>query len=244
MKMNDVFIIGELKTAVYYDADDNAKAVRLKNNQLVDCTHNLAFLLDIPAEKRALKSVTSEAQLIAELHHWHARHSLLDLLISGMDKDFSRNTRLDCVQRAEHALKRPELADFVAARLLGCPFAEAEADLNTAIELAAELPQSLQIYQAVQRAAPHIKDVIESFKNAYQKPYEGTEVARTCVDSGLMKTAVLAAADKDKKQIDALIFDKKWLTELIKQIPEARNVLTHWHNSLIKRFISPQKTEQ
>ncbi|MFZ2727350.1 MAG: tetratricopeptide repeat protein [Methylococcaceae bacterium] len=237
--MTETLIIAELSTAIYRNQHGEWVAVYLENNELIDCSYDLSQLLNSNTEKRLINpSPQSREELISILNNWSQRYYLLSLLVNGMNAVYSNNTRLMALQHAQSLLTQNDLKQFVEARLLGCPLAE-QADLNTALQLAQNLPTVFVIYQQLKQAT-----VIEQLTKVYAKPYTGTEFARVCVESGLIKTAVLAVAKQDKKQLDKVVSKYKHEPQLKTLVKDTDKFLTAWQKALNKTFAIDSKNNE
>ncbi len=185
--ITEALVIGALDAAVYRD-QNGLQAFRLEEGKVIDCRRDLSLLLSSGAEKRYLQPVpSSKEQLIEQVQLWGQRHYLLKLVIRGMDSVCRDKTRHSCLQIAERLLQQNDLAEFVSARVLGCPLPES-ADLAHALVLSESYPAVHSLYQQLEQLKDIIPVVLQDMKTLIYGDFAGDYDA-----SLLLRLAVIKA---------------------------------------------------
>ena len=233
VKISEAIIVGALDTAIYREKSEY-KALRLEENNIVDCTRDLGLILQSAAEKRHLEILPrSRKELANELRRWSKRHNLLRMIVTGMDPVCNEDTRRSCMGEAEPLMEAKGQRSFVQSRLFGCILAK-EADVKGALQLSVGYPTVHQLYLQLDMAKDIIEPVLHELKNLIYFELDHNKdpdaLLRMFVDEGVVGAAVLAVAENSSHEVEELIFSfmknrkinklKQVLTPFVKQIKE------------------------
>ena len=230
--ITEAIVIGTVDAAVFWE-DEHLRAVRLASagDELIDCTRDVGLLLSTGAEKRRLAQPPQDLeQLQTQLRDWSRRHRALSMMISGMDAELTRPTRLSCILAAEESFRDPSSTAFAQARLLGCPLPE-EADLNGALGLSFEAGagRAAALYDAVNLARPYVAAVRQLVERLLRYEFDDLihpeGALRAVVDSGMVADAIYAIVQRQRPSLNGLFFKYVRQPEIIPFLPRAAHFL-------------------
>ncbi len=180
--IDQAFISGQLGKAIYEDGG-RFFVIDADLADAVECQPmDFSAFFNFGAEVRSLPKAGIDLQsLQARLQTQTTTHHSLLLLISGMDGELDRETRVDAIKEAENLIADEQTYAFVHSRLLSSPL-PAEADIATALDLASESNSQLvnKLYQTIIECEEYIELVQKTWNETaleYFSSFETQAVA-------------------------------------------------------------------